>query len=92
MALQILENNREFYIHGNINCDNVISIKNHIEYLLEIRSHVTININKVTGIDSRGVLTLTKIYHNAIVAKKIFTIIGFGSKELYDHFNSQKIA
>ena len=35
MALQILENNTEFYIHGNINCDNVISIKNYIEYLLE---------------------------------------------------------
>jgi ABC-type transporter Mla MlaB component len=92
MALPILENNREFYIHGNINCDNVISIKNHIEYLLEITSHVTININKVTGIDSLGVLTLTKIYHNALVAKKIFTIKGFGSKDLYDHFNSQKIA
>ena len=92
MALQILENNREFYIYGNINCDNVISIKNHIEYLLEKRSYVTININKVTGIDSRGVLTLTKIYQNALLAKKIFTIIGFGSKDLYDHFNSQKIA
>jgi ABC-type transporter Mla MlaB component len=92
MALPILENNREFYIHGNINCDNVISIKNHIEYLLEKRSHVTININKVTGIDSRGVLILTKIYQNALVAKKIFTIIGFGSKDLYDHFNNQKIA
>jgi|TARA_B110000238_G_scaffold114540_1_gene124304 ABC-type transporter Mla MlaB component len=91
MALPILENNRAFYIYGNINCDNVISIKNYIEHLLEKRSHVTININKVTGIDSRGVLTLTKIYQNALEAKKIFTIIGFGSKDLYDHFNSQKI-
>jgi len=92
MALQILENKKEFYIRGNINCNNINFIKNYIDYFLEKRSTVTININKVTGIDSRGVITLTKIYQNALKAKKIFTIKGFGSKDLYDHFNSKELA
>ena len=92
MALQILENNGSFYILGNISFENVFSMEQHIESILEKRKYVTIDITQVTRIDIQGVLTLTKIYQNALLAKKIFTIIGVGSKDLYDHFNSQRIA
>jgi anti-anti-sigma regulatory factor len=92
MALQILENKGSFSILGNITCENVFSVKHYIESILAKRKHITIDITQVTRIDIYGVLTLTKIYQDALIAKKIFTIIGVGSKDLYDHFNSQKLA
>ncbi len=92
MALQILENNGNFYIQGKITCDNVLAMKLHLEYVLEKRKYVTINISKVTEIDLDGVVALTKIYLNALSTKKIFTITGVGSKDMYDHFRDQNIA
>jgi ABC-type transporter Mla MlaB component len=92
MALQILENNGTFYIQGKIIYDNVLAMKLHIEYVLEKRKYVTIDITKVTEIDYDGVLALTKMHQKALLTNRIFTIIGIGSKDLYDHFNSQIVA
>jgi ABC-type transporter Mla MlaB component len=92
MALQILENKGKFYIQGKITSDNVFAMKLHIESILEKRKYVTIDITKVTEIDIDGVFALTKIYQNALRTNRIFTIIGVGSKDMYDHFNSQNIA
>ena len=92
MALQILENKGTFYIQGKITCANVQAMKLHVEYVLEKKKHVTIDITKVTKIDIDGVLTLTKMYRKALLSNRIFTIVGVGSKDMYDHFNSQNIA
>jgi ABC-type transporter Mla MlaB component len=92
MALQILENKGNFYIQGKITCDNVLAMKLHIEYVLEKRKYITIDITKVTEIDIDGVAALTEIYQKTLLTNKIFTIIGIGCKEIYDHFNSQGAA
>ena len=92
MALQILENNGNFYIQGKITSDNVLAMKLHLEYVLEERKYVTIDITKVKEIDIDGVTALTEIYQKTLLNNKIFTIIGVGCKEMYDHFNSQDIA
>ena len=92
MALQILENKGNFYIQGKITCENVLAMKLHLEYVLTKRKYVTIDITNVTEIDSDGVLALTNIYMSALQTHKIFTIIGVGSKDLYDHFNNQNAA
>ncbi|MBL4644117.1 MAG: anti-sigma factor antagonist [Flavobacteriaceae bacterium] len=92
MALQITEKKGNFYIQGEITCDNVQALKLHFEYVLRKRKYVTINISDVTEIDSEGVVALTQMYHYALLTKKIFTIIGVGSKEMYEHFKNQNIA
>jgi|TARA_B110000977_G_scaffold70275_1_gene95405 ABC-type transporter Mla MlaB component len=92
MALQILENKGNFYILGNISCENVFSMKQYIEAVFKKTKYVTIDITQVTKIDIQGVLILSKIYKDALLAKKVFTIIGVGSKDLYDHFSSHKSA
>ena len=92
MALQIIEKNGNFYIQGKINCDNALAMKLHIEYVLKKRKYVTIDITDVTEIDFDGVACLTRIYQKSLLTNRIFTILGVGSKELYDHFNGQNAA
>jgi anti-anti-sigma regulatory factor len=92
MALQITEKKGSFHIQGKITCDNVRAVKHHFECILQKRKYVTINISEVTEIDQEGVVTLTKMHQYALLTKKIFTIIGFGSKDLYEHFNGQNVA
>jgi len=92
MVLLILEKKGNFYIQGKITSDNVFAMKLHIEYILEKRKYVTIDITKLTEIDIDGIFALTKIHQHALRTNKIFTIIGVGSKDMYDHFNNQNIA
>ncbi len=92
MALQITEKKGNFYIQGKITCDNVQALKLHFEYILRKRKYVTINISDVSEIDSEGVVALTQMYHYSLLSKKIFTIVGVGSKDMYDHFRNQNIA
>ncbi len=92
MALQITEKKGNFYIQGKITCDNVQALKLHFEYVLRKRKYVTINISDVSEIDTEGVVALTQMYHYSLLTKKIFTIIGVGSKEMYEHFRNQNIA
>lgn len=92
MALQILENKGNFYIQGKITCDNVLAMKLHLEYLLDRRKEITIDISQVTEIDFDGVLALTRMYKNSLLTNKVFTIIGTGCKEIYDHFRGQNEA
>lgn len=92
MALQILENKGNFYVQGKIVGKNVKALQAHFEYVLENKEQVTININNVDEIDFEGVCALTEIYKKALLSKKDFTIVGIGSKDMYDHFRSQNIA
>jgi len=92
MALQITEKKGNFYIQGKITCDNVQALKLHFEYILRKRKYVTINISDVAEIDSEGVVAITQMYKYSLLSKKIFTIVGVGSKDMYDHFRNQNIA
>ncbi len=92
MALQILENKGNFYIQGKITCDNVQALKLHFECILRNRKYVTVNISDVTEIDTEGVAAFTQMYHYSLLTNKIFTIIGVGSKDMYEHFRNQNIA
>ena len=92
MALKIIENNGDFAIKGKITCHNVQAMVLHFEYILKRRNQLTINITDVTEMDSDGLMALTKMYKYTLLSKKLFRIIGEGSKEIYAYFKKQNIA
>ncbi len=92
MALKIIEKKGNFLIQGSITGYNVQAMKVHFEYILRKRNQLTINISDVTEINSDGLLAMSKMHNYALLSKKIFTIIGKGSKEMYAYFKQQNIA
>ncbi len=92
MALQILENNGTFYLKGSIDTSTSQSLISHFKHTVGIIKEVTVNIDKVTMIDANGVTALKKLFLTALNNKKIFSIVGYGCKDLYNDFNAPSAA
>lgn len=86
MALTIKHENNTFLVVGTINVLTVKQFKNHLEFLLSYNKILTINIDGVTEIDSNGMRALRDLQTTALIKKKVFSIVGFGCKEIYDDF------
>lgn len=90
MSLQILEKNEIFYLNGEININTV----NFFDSFFETVNHkkITLNIDKVILIDKKGLEVLFKFMQNIKKNNKIFVILGYGCKEIYDHFRQTNVA
>jgi hypothetical protein len=53
---------------------------------------ITISIEGLQSIDKEGVNALAKLHNESIALEKQLSIIGFGCKDLYDHFKSNDAA
>lgn len=89
MALKIKENNGTFLLVGTINGTTVKQFKNHLEFLLAYTKSLTINIERVTAIDRMGLKAIEDIFRAAKNYNKVFSIIGYGCKEIYDDIDMQ---
>jgi len=65
MALTILRHKNTFTVEGNINATTASYFKTHFNLSLNSLKNVTIDISKVTEIDTNGVEALKAIYNNA---------------------------
>ncbi|WP_047550216.1 STAS domain-containing protein [Psychroserpens sp. Hel_I_66] len=92
MALQITRNEKTFTVEGKINTSTASNFKTHFVITLNSLTELTIDISKVTEIDSDGVEALKTIYRNAISWNKPFSIIGYGCKEIYDELRLNAVA
>ena len=92
MALQILENNGTFHLKGNLNSMTSRSFIIHFEYLVSAYNSVTINVGSLTEIDANGVSAIKLIFAMALRRQKLFSIVGFGSKDLYEDIQSDSAA
>lgn len=86
MALTIKENNGEFLLEGAINSSTAKDLKNHCEALLNAFGQLTINIEKITAIDTNGLAALRSLYNSALKYNQSFFITGTGCKEIYNEF------
>ena len=86
MAIQIIKNQEIFEIKGNIVAENVASLQHHFEKLLTKTDKVIVCIDNVKKIDASGVLTLTKLFKNAMKNNKIFYVIGKENKKIKTAF------
>ncbi|WP_052467068.1 STAS domain-containing protein [Psychroserpens damuponensis] len=86
MALQILEQNGIFNLHGRLTTATSQSFLNHFKNIITSVNDVTINIDKVSEIDATGMSAIRVLYDNALQYNRNFFIIGNGCKEIYEEF------
>lgn len=86
MVLKITEQNGFFLVDGPINATTSESLKNYLNIIIDNYKRVTINIDKVNQIDKKGLSVLRELYLNDLNYNRGFSIVGCGSKEIYDDF------
>ncbi len=92
MALQISEKKGTFYLKGKLNCSTVRSFIIHFEHCIEHCNTIVLNIDKVKEIDASGLGAIQTLMAIALRKHKMFTTIGYGSKDIYDHFSDLNVA
>lgn len=92
MALQIIENNGTFYVHGKINTSTTKSFLMHFEYVLNQRNVIIINIDALGEIDRDGFKVLNFLSQSAQKKNKELQIVGNVYTEMYDAFDSNHVA
>lgn len=92
MELRITNCNNFFKIKGELNKKSLSVFNTEFENIFNRVSKLTISIEDIKSIDSHGVKALTELHNEAIAKNKSMAIIGFGSKDLYNHFKTQVAA
>ncbi|WP_298223986.1 STAS domain-containing protein [Flavobacterium sp.] len=92
MALQITNNAGIFEINGDLNSQNVLSLNNHFEALLERSKMITLSLNKLVDIDTSAVSAIASLYKKAMSSNKIFYIIGQENQKISDRFQTEKLS
>lgn len=86
MALQILEQNGTFHLQGTLNSNPSRSLIIQFEYMMQKIQNLTINIDKVSRIDASGVEALKTLMAIALRNGNELSIVGNGSKDIYDDY------
>lgn len=92
MALQIIENNGIFYVKGNINTGTIKHFRNYLNTVLNDKVKLIINIDEVDEIDVDGLYELKALLKITDKSNKKFFIIGKGSKEIYENYQTNQVA
>lgn len=92
MDLIITNSNNFFKIKGVLNQNNVSVFQNEFKNIFEKVNKLTISIEDLESIDRYGVEAITKLHEEAIDKNKSLSIVGFGCKDLYNHFKTNTAA
>ena len=90
MDLQITNYNNRFQIKGALNKLNLKTFNAHFSNIFDELDSILVDIEHVNSIDRAGVMALAKLHNESITKSKKLSIIGFGCKELYEHFKSEE--
>ncbi|GGD21415.1 STAS domain-containing protein [Hyunsoonleella pacifica] len=92
MELRITNCNNFFKLKGILNKDNVESFRLEFQEAFRKFDHLTISIEGLESVDRFGVDALADLHTESLKINKQLSIVGFGCKELYDHFKSFEAA
>ena len=92
MELEITNCNNFFKLKGTLNKSNVGIFKNEFNNIFDKVGTLTISIKDIESMDKYGVNAIAKLHEEALVKNKKLSIIGYGCKELYDHFKTNTAA
>lgn len=92
MALQITQQNGTFLLNGKLNTTTTRSFIIHFEYIIEQQENVVINIDGIKEIDQDGLEGIKTVTAIALRNHKLFSVIGNGCKDIYQHFNCSQVA
>lgn len=91
MVLEITQKNGTYFLNGKINASSKLYFMTYFEEILIKEDKVKINIGDIEEIDKQGLKALFYMMKTALDFNKEFSIVGYGCKDVYDHFN-QKVA
>lgn len=92
MELEISNCNNFFKIKGILNKKSLSLFQNEFNNIFEKLSTLTISIEGVESMDRYGVNAIANLHREAINKNKSLSIIGFGCKDLYNHFKTENAA
>ncbi|HAB27421.1 MULTISPECIES: hypothetical protein [Xanthomarina] len=92
MNLTITHYNNFFKVTGVLNKQSVGVFQQEFQDVFKKLQSVTISIEGLQSIDRDGVNALAKLHNESLALNKQLSIIGFGCKDLYDHFKSNDAA
>ncbi|WP_170233965.1 STAS domain-containing protein [Bizionia myxarmorum] len=92
MSLIISHYNNFFKVKGILDKKSVSMFQNEFEHVFDNLQSVTISIEELDSIDKFGVMALAKLHNESLQKKKQLSIVGFGCKDLYDHFKTNDAA
>lgn len=90
MDLQITNYNNRFQIKGTLNKLNLKTFNAQFSNIFDKLDDVLLDIEQVSSIDRAGVMALAKLHNESITKAKRLSIIGYGCKELFQHFKSEE--
>ncbi|AUS05463.1 hypothetical protein [Pseudotamlana carrageenivorans] len=89
MDLEITSCNNFYKVKGHLNKSTVGIFINEFDNIFNNFDSLTISIKDVESMDKYGVEALSKLHTESLMKNKQFSIIGYGCKELYDHFKTE---
>ncbi|SFC85049.1 STAS domain-containing protein [Algibacter pectinivorans] len=89
MDFKISNCNNFFKVKGVLNKQSLNVFNATFKNIFEKANHITISIQDVESMDRYGVGAISKLHEEALAKNKRLSIVGFGCKELYDHFKSE---
>ncbi|GAA4805003.1 STAS domain-containing protein [Litoribaculum gwangyangense] len=92
MDLKITNSNSFFKIKGVLDRSTLHIFNEEFRHIFERINILTISIQEVESIDEYGVAAIAKLHQEALTKNKRLSIIGFGCKDLYDHFKTETAA
>lgn len=92
MDLKITSCNNFFKVKGILNKKSVSVFQNEFKNIFDRVSNLTISIQDIEGMDKYGVDAIAKLHYEALTKNKRLSIIGYGCKDLYDHFKTETAA
>ena len=92
MELKITQHDNYFHVTGTLTKFNVHQFKKEFSNVFDKQNALTISIENLTSIDRYGVNALAQLHNEALVKGKKLSIVGMGSDDLYEHFNSKESA
>ncbi|CAM1365581.1 conserved protein of unknown function [Tenacibaculum soleae] len=92
MALQISQKNGKFYLNGKLNSATSRFFITYFKYNLEKHKNVSVNINNLNEISKDGLKAIGTLIEVALKKNKLFSVAGYGCKDIYDHFNDMNVA
>lgn len=92
MALQITQKNGTFYLKGKLNNSTSKFFIVFFDFNIKRKKEVIINIDNLDEITKDGLNAINILTEKSKRTAKVFSIIGLGCKEIYDHFEEINVA
>ncbi len=91
MPLKIKKSDNLFYLKGDLNVTNFKKVEKKVNNFLKEQSNVTLNINGINEIDTCAVDSIAQLFLNVSNHNKQLSIVGYGTKDIYDELIARDI-